>query len=97
MCARDHTSDHIRTRAPKLYSHEIVSLLFEMPYCCTSSLIETGIAKRQTASLYLKQLTEIYVLAEVDVGKEEFFIHPKLMSRLNQDNNEFCLYGQSIE
>jgi Fic family protein len=93
--ACDHTSGHIRTRAPKLYSHELVSLLFEMPYYCTSSLIETGIAKRQTASLYLKQITEIDVLAEVDAGKEKLFIHPKLMRMLTQENNEFSLYGQS--
>ena len=91
----DHTSDHIRTRAPKLYSHELVSLLFEMPYCRISSLTETGIAKRQTASLYLKQLIEIGVLAEVDAGKEKLFIHPKLMRMLTQDSSEFRPYGQT--
>jgi Fic family protein len=91
----DHTSEHIRTRAPKLYSHELVSLLFEMPYCRISSLTKTGIAKRQTASLYLKQLIEIGVLAEVEAGKEKLFIHPKLMRMLTQDGSEFRPYGQT--
>ena len=89
----DHTSDHIRTRAPKLYSHELVSLLFELPYCRISSLTEAGIAKRQTASVYLKQLIEIDVLAEVEAGKEKLFIHPKLMRILTQDGSEFTLYS----
>lgn len=89
----DHTSEHIRIQAPKLYSYELVSLLFELPYCRISSLIEANIAKRQTASLYLKQLTEIGVLDEVEAGKEKLFIHPKLMRMLTQDSNEFSTYG----
>ena len=93
----DHTSEHVRAQAPKLYSYELVSLLFELPYCRISSLTETGIAKRQTASLYLKQLVEIGVLAEVEAGKEKLFIHPKLMRMLTQDSSEFTLYGKSVE
>lgn len=93
----DHTSEHLRTQAPKLYSYELVSLLFELPYCRISSLTETGIAKRQTASLYLKQLVEIGVLAEVEAGKEKLFVHPKLMRMLTQDSSEFTLYGKSVE
>jgi len=69
-----------------------VSLLFELPYCRISSLTDAGIAKRQTASVYLKQLIEIDVLAEVEAGKEKLFIHPKLMRILTQDGNEFTLY-----
>lgn len=34
--------------------HELVSLIFELPYCRISNLTEAGIAKRQTASVYLK-------------------------------------------
>ncbi len=93
----DHTSDHIRTRAPKLYSHELVSLLFELPYCRISSMTDAGIAKCQTASVYLKQLIEIDVLAEVEAGKEKLFIHPKLMRLLTQDGNEFTLYSSAVE
>lgn len=68
-------------------------MLFELPYCRISSLTDAGIAKRQTASVYLKQLIEIDVLAEVEAGKEKLFIHPKLMRILTQDGNEFALYS----
>jgi hypothetical protein len=58
----EQTAAHVRARLPKVYSHELVSLLFEMPYCRIGSLTERGIAKRQTASVYLKQLVDIGVL-----------------------------------
>lgn len=90
----DHTTDYVRTNLPKVYSHELVSLLFELPYCRISSLTEAGIAKRQTASQYLKQLVGIGVLMEVGTGKEKLFIHPKLMQLLTRDSNEFVSYGK---
>ena len=88
----EHTTGHVRASLPKVYSHELVSLLFELPYCRIGNLIEAGIAKRQTASLYLKQLVGIGVLAEVEAGKEKLFIHPKLMQLLTRDSNDFAPY-----
>lgn len=88
----DHTSDYVRDSLPKVYSHELVSLIFELPYCRISSLTEAKIAKRQTASQYLKQLVQIGVLAEATVGKEKLFIHPKLMQLLTRESNTFKPY-----
>ncbi|MDP3744913.1 MAG: Fic family protein [Methylotenera sp.] len=85
----DHTSEYVRNKLPKVYSHELVSLIFELPYCRISSLTEAGIAKRQTASQYLKQLVDIGVLVEAPVTKEKIFVHPKLMQLLTRDSNEF--------
>jgi len=93
----DHTTDYVRASLPKVYSHELVSLLFQLPYCRISSLTEAGIAKRQTASQYLKQLVEIGVLAEIDAGKEKVFIHPKLMLLLTRDSNEFVPYERVVK
>lgn len=89
----DHTTDYVRARLPKVYSHELVSLLFALPYCRISSLTEAGIAKRQTASVYLKQLVEAGVLTELDAGKEKLFLHPKLMGLLRHDRNDFVPYA----
>ena len=88
----EHTVDYVRNKLPKVYSHELVSLIFELPYCRISSLAEAGIAKRQAASQYLKQLVEIGVLIEAPVTKEKLFIHPKLMQLLSKDSNEFKPY-----
>ena len=88
----DHTTDYVRTKLPKIYSHELVNLIFELPYCRIVNLTERGIAKRQTASVYLKQLVEIGVLTERAVTKEKLFVHPKLMQLLTEDNNTFMRY-----
>lgn len=93
----DQTTEHVRTSLPKVYSHELVSLLFELPYCRISNLTEAGIAKRQTASLYLKQLVEIGVLNEVSAGKEKLFINPRLMQLLTRDSNQVTPYVQRHE
>jgi len=55
-------------------------------------LTEKGIAKRQTASVYLKQLADIGVLKEQEAGKEKLFIHPKLMQLLTRDDNKVAAY-----
>lgn len=88
----DQAAKHVHASLPKVYSHELVSLLFELPYCRISNLTEAGIAKRQTASQYLKQLVEIGVLSEVNAGKEKLFINPRLMQLLTRDSNEFQPY-----
>jgi Fic family protein len=90
-----HTTDFVRNRLPKIYSYELINLIFKLPYCRISDVIEAGIAKRQTASSYLKQLVEAGVLAEVDSGKEKLFVHPKLYDLLTTENNVFKLYGGS--
>jgi Fic family protein len=86
------TADYIRAKLPKIYSHELVSLIFELPYCRINNLTEAGIAKRQTASTYLKQLIEIGVLTEIAVSKEKLFLHPKFMTLLATDSNKFVPY-----
>lgn len=90
----DHTANFVRDKLPSIYSHELVELTFEQPYCRIANLVEADIAKRQTASVYLKQLCEAGVLQEVKVGREKLFIHPKLMRLLTQDSNEFSEYSQ---
>ncbi|ECC3363818.1 Fic family protein, partial [Salmonella enterica subsp. enterica] len=50
------TTEYVREKLPKIYTHELVQALFAQPYCRIDNLVERGVAKRQTASTYLKQL-----------------------------------------
>ncbi|MCS4308270.1 Fic family protein [Rheinheimera pacifica] len=86
------TTSYIRQQLPKIYSYELVQLIFEQPYCRISTLVDSGIARRQTASVYLKQLVEVGVLKELSAGKEKLFVHPKLMQLMTQDNNDINPY-----
>ncbi|MAM56642.1 MAG: addiction module protein [Salinicola sp.] len=79
------TRDHIQKALPKLYSHALVQLIFEQPYCRIGNLVERDIAKRQTASVYLKQLVEIGVLEARQAGKERLFINAPLMALMRDD------------
>lgn len=90
----EHTTNFVRGSLPKIYSHELIQLIFEQPYCRISDLVERDIAKRQTASVYLKQFCEIQVLTEISAGKEKLFVHPKLVTLMTQDNNDFLHYAE---
>lgn len=86
------TSQYVKTVLPKIYSHELLSLIFELPYCRISNLVESGVAKRQTASGYLKSLVDAGVLSEVQLGREKLFLHPKFMALLRHESHEFAAY-----
>jgi Fic family protein len=88
----EHTTAHVRQALPKIYSRELVDVIFEQPYCRISDLMTKGVAQRQAASRYLKELVGIGVLQEMAVGKEKLFIHPKLMQLLSRDGNQFVEY-----
>jgi Fic family protein len=90
---RSAAADHIRAQLPKLYSHELVDLVFMQPYCRIQNLVSAGIAKRQTASVYLKSLAEIGVLREVEAGREKLFLHPKFLDLLLGDAHTFTPYA----
>jgi Fic family protein len=83
---------HVRQHAPSLYSREFVELVFEQPYSRIANVVDAGIAKRQTASVYLKALCDIGVLREVKVGREKLFIHPNLMTLLTTDDHKVPQY-----
>ncbi|WP_443080142.1 hypothetical protein [Thiomicrospira sp. S5] len=92
----DHTREYIKASLPKIYSYELVDLIFEQPYCRINNLVEREIAKRQTASVYLKQLCEIGVLVEIEGGgREKIFIHPKLLDLLTNEDNICSLVYQT--
>ena len=88
----DHTSDFVRDREPKIYSHELLSLIFELPYCRIQNVTEASIAKRQSASRYLKALADLGVLEELSLGREKLFLHPKYLQLLNEEGDDFILY-----
>ena len=88
-----HTVEHVRTALPKIYSRELVDVLFEQPYCRIANFIQAGIAERHASSRYLKDLVGIGVLAELAIGREKLFVHPKLMKLLTEESNDFTPYG----
>ena len=89
----DHTAEFVHGQLPKTYSRELVEVLFKQPYCRIGNLVDAGIAKRQTASVYLKQLCDIGVLHEVKSGRETLFVHPKYIELLTGEENVWVYYA----
>ena len=82
----------VRDNAPKIYSHELVDVLFVQPYARIQNLVESGVAKRQTASVYLKQLADLGMLRELKVGREKLFVHPNFIRLLTSDDHPVLDY-----
>ncbi|EJU70636.1 TPA: Fic family protein [Neisseria meningitidis] len=93
----EQTRQHIRTHAQGIYTHELVNLLFEQPYTRIANLEAAGIAKRQTASKYLKELSDIGVLQEIVIGRDKLFIHPRLMELLRGEGNSFTSFQSLVK
>ncbi len=88
------TVSHVRNNAPRIYSHELVDLIFDRPYCRIQNVIERGIAQRQAASTYLKALVAAGVLSERTIGREKVFIHDRLMHVLTRDTNDWAPFSE---
>ncbi len=89
----EHTAEYVHSCLPKTYSWELVEVLFKQPYCRIGNLVDADIAKRQTASVYLKQLCDIGVLKEVKSGRETLFVHPKYIELLTGEENVWVYYA----
>ncbi|MEJ2196364.1 MAG: Fic/DOC family N-terminal domain-containing protein [Ignavibacteriaceae bacterium] len=70
--------EKVRLEASKIYSRELVEILFYQPYCRISTLVKKGIATRNTASKYLHQLADLGILELKSDGKESLFLNTEL-------------------
>lgn len=76
--------EFIKLKIPSIYSRDLVELLFIQPYIRIPNLIEMGIAKRDTASKYLKALVEIGFLTEIQRGRDKLFINHQFLNLLKK-------------
>lgn len=86
------TTEHVRNKLPKIYSRELLDVIFEQPYCRITNIVEAKIAGRQAASRYLKALVNVGVLREQRFAKEKLFLHSKLVALLTGEGNHFDPY-----
>jgi len=80
----EQTAARMRQNLPKIYSRELAELIFVNPYCRISDLVDSGVAKRQTAAVYLKTMVSEGLLEEVKVGRENLYINPDLLALLSE-------------
>ena len=74
----DETKNELKEKLPKIYSKDLVEILYMHPYTKIEFLVnELGIT-RKTASVYLKSLEEIDMIKEIKIGRNKYFINKKL-------------------
>lgn len=74
----EQTIEDIRSAAPKIYSKELVDLLF-FEFYTKISYIEEGLhVSRKTASGYLRSLEEMGFLISNKIGKEKIYLNKRL-------------------
>ena len=79
----DETASAIRRKLPKIYSRELVELIFVNPYCRVNDVVKAGIGQRQTAAVYLNTLADETFLEKVKAGRENLYINPPLLALLS--------------
>lgn len=74
--------ERVKRELPKVYSKDLLELLFRQPYCKIRFLEEAGIAQRKTASQYLRQLEQIGMLTPIKAGREVYYLNTALLKLL---------------
>ncbi len=78
------TKWNIRENLPKIYSKDLVEILFMHPYTKIDFLAKGLGIYRDTAGRYLNKLKELGVVEEVKIKNSKFFINIKLFERLQK-------------
>lgn len=79
------TATLVREELPKIYSRELVDVIFKRPYCRISDVVAARLAGRQAAARYLKAVAALGVLEERSVGREKLFVNAKLLEVLTDE------------
>jgi len=77
------TEEILKQTLKASYSREFADLLFSFPYIKIKILEQHNIAKRETASKYLKMVANAGLLNPVKVGNEVYYINTPLMNILS--------------
>lgn len=78
------TKQKIQDSLPKIYSKDLIEILFSHPYTKIDFLVDGLGLHRETASKYLKEIESIGILQSIKVGRGKYFINVELFDRLRK-------------
>jgi Fic family protein len=76
------TGQEIKEKLPKVYSKDLVEVIFKLPYTKRQNLIDIDLGTPKTVGNYLIALEEEGFLKSTRVGKEKLYLNQKLMNIL---------------
>ncbi len=77
-------AEDIKITLPKVYSKDLVEILFRLPYTKRQFLIDAHLGTPKTVGNYLMELENAGFLISEKVGKEKLYLNHRLMSILEQ-------------
>ena len=77
-------SDEIKNQLPKVYTKDLIEIIFKLPYTKRQSLIDGGMGTPKTVGNYLMALENKGFLKSVKVGKEKLYLNHRLMEILEK-------------
>ena len=78
------TKQDIQGKLPKIYSKDLIEILFNHPYTKIDCLVDGLGLHRETASKYLKEIESIGILESIKIGRGKYFINVALFNRLRK-------------
>lgn len=78
----DTTGQEIKEKLPKVYSKDLVEVIFKLPYTKRQNLINADLGTPKTVGNYLIALEEAGFLKSIKVGKEKLYLNLPLMNIL---------------
>lgn len=85
LLLKDEFENQIKQTLGSSFSYELLQLMFTLPYLKIELLEKKKIAHRQTASVWLKKLSENKILAPQKIGRTTYYVNYKLMELLSAD------------
>lgn len=80
----DTMGSNIQLQLPKVYSKDLVEILFRLPYTKRQFLESAGLGNLKTVGNYLKALEEAGLLKSERVGKEKLYLNYQLLDILRK-------------
>ena len=82
------TKTIMRENIPKIYTKDLLELLFQHPYTKISFLVDEIGITRKTATTHLRAIEELGILKSIKVGREVYFVNKKLFTLLQNGTLE---------
>lgn len=76
--------EKIQQQLPKIYTKDLVEVLFRLPYTKRNFLEAAGLGNIKTSGAYLKSLEEKGFLKSITAGKEKLYLNFQLMDILKR-------------
>jgi Fic family protein len=77
-------SNEIKNELPKVYTKDLIEIIFKLPYTKRQNLIDAGFGTPKTVGNYLIALEDKGFLKSVKVGKEKLYLNYRLMEILEK-------------